>query len=392
MSGAFGSDRARPETGGGGGAAGGLRSGAAGGRAGHPAFEGASGPTVPDRGAARPTAGRPGAAPSTSHRSGAATLATVIAVLGPTGVGKTGVAVELARLLGTRVISCDSMQVYRDFPVLTNQPSTEEGRAAFHALVGVIDPVRNCTAAEYAALAQPLIEEDLARVGRALIVGGTGLYMRAALAPLAVAACVDEEVRAGLEERARVEGPEVLHAELARLDPAAALAIDPRNTRRLVRALEAVSAGGRAWSGRDDLWSPAYRHPTVIVGLVVERKELYRRINARAVRMVEGGAVEEVRRFREGRGEVGTRPGGPGIRSAIGYPEICRYLDGLQSRRETIDQIAGATRRYARRQLTWLRKVGDAVIIDVHDREARDIAREIAALAVGTPPDKESHH
>jgi len=129
-----------------------------------------------------------------------------------------------------------------------------------------------------------------------------------------------------------------------------------------------------------------------MVGLVSERKELYRRIDARAVRMVEGGAVEEVRRFREERGEVETRPGGPGIRSAIGYGEICRYLDGPQSRRETIDQIAGATRRYARRQLTWLRKVRDAVIIDVHDREARDIAREIAALAVGTPPDKESHH
>jgi tRNA dimethylallyltransferase len=319
------------------------------------------------------------------------TAATVIAVLGPTGVGKTAVGVELARVLGVRVISCDSMQLYQGFPVLTNQPSAEERDAAPHALVGVIDPTETCSAAQYAALARPLIEEDLAGAGRALVVGGTGLYMRAALAPLAVAADADEAVRARLEERARVEGPETLHAELARLDPSAAAAIDPRNVRRVVRALEAMALTGRAWSGRDDLWSPVYSHPTVIVGLVLEREELYRRIDARAAVIVDGGAVDEVRRFRREPGEASTTPGGPGIRSAIGYPEICRYLYGSQSRQDTIDQIAGATRRYARRQLTWLRKVGDAVIIDVRDKHPHEVASEIAALAVSAAPQEEHH-
>lgn len=313
----------------------------------------------------------------------------VIGLLGPTGVGKTAVAIELARLLGTRVISCDSMQVYRGFPVLTNQPSPEERAAAQHELVGCIEPAEAFSAAEYAALARPLIEEDLAKVGRALVVGGTGLYMRAALAPLAVAADGDQEVRGSLGARAQAEGHAVLHAELARLDPEAAAAIDPRNVRRVVRALEAISTTGRTWSGRNDLWSPAYDHPTVIVGLVVEREELHRRINLRAARIVEGGAVEEVQRFRQAFGPEETQPGGAGIRSAIGYPEICRYLEGRQTRKETIDQVAAATRRYARRQLTWLRKVGDAVIIDVRDKDPRQTALEIAALAPPGTADKE---
>ncbi len=308
-------------------------------------------------------------------------LPLVVGVLGPTGVGKTAVGVALARVLGVRVISCDSMQIYRGFPVLTDQPSLEEQAAAPHALVGVIDPRMSCTAAEYAALARPLIDEDLIATGRGLVVGGTGLYMRAALAPLAVAARADPEIRARLEKRAEIEGPEVLYAEFARLDPQAAAGIDPRNVRRVVRALEAVVITGRAWSGRNDLWAPVYTHPTVVVGLVDERGALNRRIEARAAAIVNGGAVEEVRRFRRKYGEADTTPGGPGIRSAIGYPEICGYLDGRQTREETIAQIAGATRRYARRQLTWLRKVRDAVIIDVRDREPHQVAGEIIALA-----------
>lgn len=345
---------------------------------------------------------------------------TVIGMLGPTGVGKTAVAIELARLLNTWVISCDSMQVYRGFPVLTNQPSAAELQAVPHALVGCLDPAEVCTAAEYAALARPLIEEDLAEAGWALVVGGTGLYMRAALAPLDVAADADPDLRHRLEARAAAEGSDGLHAELARLDPEAARSIDARNVRRVIRALEAISVTGRVWSGRDDLWAPSYTHPTVIVGLTMKREELYRRIDLRAAQIVDGGAVEEVRRFGEAQGfgweagegdstladgsedrlaggsglrpaGGGARPGAPGIRSAIGYPEICRYLEGRQTRQETIDQIAAATRRYARRQLTWLRKVGDAVIIDVQDRDPRDIAREIAALAASATPDKEPH-
>lgn len=307
-------------------------------------------------------------------------LGKVIGLLGPTGVGKTAAAVELARLLGTRVISCDSMQVYRGFPVLTNQPSADEAGGIEHALVGFADPGSAYSAAAYAVAARPLIAADLARAGAAVVAGGTGLYLRAALAPLAVAPR-DEELRARLEARA-AEDAGALHAELAGLDPGAAEAIDPRNVRRLVRALEAVMGGG-SWSGRDDLWHPVYDHPTVVVGLHREREELYRRIDARSRRLVEGGAVEEVRRFREERGKA-AQPGGAGIASAIGYAEICRYLDGGQTLEETVAQVAAATRRYARRQLTWLRKVEGAVMIEVRDRPPAEVARLILECADGT--------
>jgi tRNA dimethylallyltransferase len=305
----------------------------------------------------------------------------VVALLGPTGVGKTAVGNELASRLGTRVISCDSMQVYRGFPVLTNQPDREEVTGARHELVGCADPTACFSAAQYAALARPLVEEDLDRSGVALLVGGTGLYMRAALAPLATRTA-DPVLRSRLESRVLREGSDSLHRELARLDPEAAGAIDPRNVRRLIRALESVSSSGTAWSGRDDLWEPAYYHPTIVVGLTAERSELYRRIEARAFQMLEGGAIEEVRRFRAEHPGEEAAPGRPGIGCAIGYPEICRYLDGRRTLDETIEHLAAATRRYARRQLTWLRKVRGAVIIDVQGRDSRSIADEIATLVM----------
>jgi tRNA dimethylallyltransferase len=305
----------------------------------------------------------------------------VIGLLGPTAVGKTAVGVELGRLLGTGVISCDSMQIYRSFSVLTNQPTSLDTEGVPHALVECIEPGAPFSAADYAALARPLIAESLSTRGWALVVGGTGLYMRAALAPLAMSAGSDPERRRALEARLENEGAGALHAELARIDPLAAEAIDPRNARRLVRALEAVGATGREWSGRSDLWDPVYDHPTTLVGLVCERSSLYRRIDARAAAIVGGGAVDEVRCFRKRSGLEASRPGLPGICSAIGYPEICRYLEGFQSLEETIVQVAGATRRYARRQLTWLSKLRDAVIIDLEHRAPRDVAQEILGIA-----------
>jgi tRNA dimethylallyltransferase len=313
----------------------------------------------------------------------------VIGLLGPTGVGKTAVAVELARLLGTGVISCDSMQIYRGFSVLTNQPNVLEIGGVPLALVACVEPGTPFSAGEYAALARPLIAESIAARGRALVVGGTGLYMRAALAPLAMSAGSDPERRRVLEARLESEGAAALHAELASMDEVAAQAIDPRNARRVLRALEVVGATGREWSGRNDLWDPVYDHPTTLVGLVLERTALYRRIDTRAAAIVHGGAVEEVLAFRERSGLDSSRPGLPGICSAIGYPEICRHLKGLQSLEETIAQVAAATRKYARRQLTWLSKPRDAVIIDVGDRSPREVALEILQIAASKEPTKE---
>lgn len=302
----------------------------------------------------------------------------VVGILGPTGVGKTAVAVELARRLSTCVISCDSMQIFRGYPLLTNQPSQTERAAARHELVACVEPGVEFSAGDYARLARPIVERELQTSGWAVLAGGTGLYMRAALASLAVADKGDPERRRLLEARAQVDGPEALHAELARADPLAAGSIDPRNVRRVIRALEAVTSTGRPWSGRGDLWAPVYYHPTSVFGLTLERVELYRRIGERAAQIVTGGAIDEVRSHRERDGER-SRPGTGGITSAIGYPEICRYLDGGQDLEATIDQVASATRRYARRQLTWLRKLRDAIIIDVDGRTSEEIVEDILA-------------
>ena len=305
----------------------------------------------------------------------------VIGLLGPTGVGKTTVAVRVAEALGTRIISCDSMQVYEGFPVLTNQPMREEEQPKRHDLVGFLDPRSVMTVGQYSKLAAPLVEQSVRRTGFALVAGGTGLYMRAALAPLAVADPVDPELRRGLEDRACTEGPEALHRELERLDAEAAACIDKRNPRRIIRALERVLASGQAWSGRSDLWEPEYPRPTIVFGLRADRDALAERILRRTEDMLRQGAVEEVERFRKEREAEATRPGTRGICSAIGYREISEHLAGALTRSEAVDRIAAATRRYARRQRTWLRKVRDAVMIEVDGLAPGEIAREIVGLA-----------
>lgn len=315
-----------------------------------------------------------------------------MALFGPTGVGKTAVGVEVGRRLGVRIISCDSMQLYPDFPVLTNQPDSAELGAAPHVLLRERGDRGEWNVALYAERAWQRVDEDIAAHGWALLVGGTGLYLRAALAPLGVAAARDPQVRACLEERARLEGPEVLHAELAALDPAAAAAIHPRNSRRVVRALEVVTCDPEGvWSGRDDLWRPTYRHPSLVVGLVMDREILYERVNRRVREMVAGGALDEVRRYRgrkdvggaDLQASVGVHPSKEvrGVQQAIGFRELSAYLDGTWTLEEAIERMSAATRHYVRRQCTWMRRLQDAVIIDVTARTPADVAGEVVRRA-----------
>ncbi len=303
----------------------------------------------------------------------------VIALFGPTGVGKTAVACHVAKQLATRVVSCDSMQLYRGFPVLTNQPRPEETLGVAQELVGVIDAGEEWSAVEYGRRARPLLEEDLARTGSAVIAGGTGLYLRAALAPLSAPEPVNPDLRRALEEQAAREGPAALHRELASRDAQAAEAIHPENTRRLVRALEVLmSSPGRTWSGRADLWAPDYHHHTLLVGLTMDRAALYRRVDHRAQSMFDGGAVEEVKAHRAERPSSIERRG---IERAIGYRELGNHLDGTISADEAVARLAAATRKYVRRQGTWLRKLRGAVIIDVSGRTDEESAALILAEA-----------
>lgn len=306
----------------------------------------------------------------------------VVALFGPTGVGKTAVAVELALRAGVHVISCDSMQIYRGFPVLTNQPGIRERQGVHHEFVGVADPDEEWNAADYGRRAQTRIDEDVSTRGCAVIAGGTGLYLRAALAPLDIPEASDPRRLEALHARAATEGPETLHRELAALDPEAAGRIPVTNVRRLIRALEVTqSRGPGSWSSRDDLWTPRYRHPTLLVALTAERTELYRRVNERATAMLDGGAVDEVRRHRESLGPAADEGPARGVRRAIGYGEIVAYLEGRLSLEETAERLAAATRRYIRRQTTWMRKLEGAVIIDASRRDAGAVAEQIATAA-----------
>jgi tRNA dimethylallyltransferase len=208
------------------------------------------------------------------------------------------------------------------------------------------------------------------------------------VAPLAAPPPAPRALQQRLEVRAATEGPLALHAELARLDPTAAAAIDPRNVRRLIRAVAVLQMavaqedGAVArWSGRDDLWSPSYYHPTMLVGLTLPREDLYARINLRTRHMLREGAIEEVATILARYGQAGEGEGAlaRGIGKAIGFRLLAEHLRGKLALEDVEDRLAAATRAYARRQLTWMRKMPGVVIMDVSGREPGDVAAEIAA-------------
>ena len=280
----------------------------------------------------------------------------VIALFGPTGIGKTAVAIALAeRLRGEGedpvAISADALQVYRGLEILSGAASAEERAALEHRLVSFVPVSETFSAGRFAALAREEIDAALAAGRRPIVVGGTGLYLQAALTDLelrpAVPAAVRERIAAELEAR----GPEALHGDLAARAPAAAAAIAPTDRTRVTRALELLEIGEDPAPGGAEsrLWTANLRHSTLLAGLVMERGELYRRIDARVDAMVAAGAAEEVRRA-DAAGASAT------ARKALGFEELLRG---------DVDAMKRRTRNYARRQLTWMRRLEHVRVVDV---------------------------
>ena len=300
----------------------------------------------------------------------------VIALFGPTGVGKTAVAVALAeRLRDERgedpvAVSADALQVYRGLEVLTGVAAPRERARLEHRLVSFLPVDARFSAGQYADLAHAEIDGLLASGRRPIVLGGTGLYLRAALADLDLRPPPPEGVRERLESELAARGAPALHAMRRRDAPWAAEAIDPKDRQRIVRALELMEAGElEPPPERSQLWTEHTRHPTLLAGLVMERPALYARIDARVDAMVQSGAREEVRAAHAaGASET--------ARKALGFAEL---LAG------DVEAMKRHTRSYARRQLTWMRKLAGVHMIVVTEREPPDVAAELLTLVAPRP-------
>jgi tRNA dimethylallyltransferase len=293
--------------------------------------------------------------------------AAVIALFGPTGVGKTEVAIALAdglRAVGERplAVSADALQVYDRLPILTGAATASQRSRLEHRLTGFVPVQETFSAGRYAQLAHAEIDAALAGGRRPIVVGGTGLYLRAALTELELRPPPEPAVRDRWSRRMRELGPLELHAELERRAPRTAAAIAPNDRQRIVRALELHEMGELPdRDGDNELWTASTRVPTLLAGLVMDRDALYRRIDARVEAMVAAGAREEV--------VVAAAAGAsPTARGALGFEQLLAGdIEGMQRR----------TRHYARRQLTWMRKLPDVAVIDVSGREPADVGGEL---------------
>lgn len=289
----------------------------------------------------------------------------VIALFGPTGVGKTAVADALAALLRGRgehpvAISADALQVYRGLETLTGA-GEGDGRME-HRLQSIVPVTETFSAGEFAERAHAEIDAALAAGRRPIVVGGTGLYLRAALTELRLKPPPPPGLRERIEADLAARGVTAMHAELARVAPERAASIEPTDRSRVVRALELHAMGALDDYG-DQLWTAETRVPTRLFGLVRERDDLYARIDARVDAMVAAGAAGEVRAA-DAAGASRT------ARAALGFREL---LDG------DVDAMKRRTRRYARRQLTWMRKLAGVELVDLTGRDPAEVAGELAA-------------
>lgn len=289
----------------------------------------------------------------------------LVAIFGPTAVGKTGVAIALAGLLRERgedpvAVSCDAIQVYDGLGILSGAVSEEEQGVLEHRLVGFVPVDGEFSAGRFAALAHAEIDQLLAERRRPLVVGGTGLYLRAALADLDLRPPVPSEIRAAVEQEVEERGAPALHAEL---DPDLAAGVHPNDRKRVARLTGLSRAGIYPHASARGMWTEGLRRPTLLIGLTLDRDALRERIDNRVEEMRDRGVEAEVKRA-DAAGASRT------ARAAIGFEEVLRGdLEGTKS----------AQRAYARRQLTWMRKMPGVETVDRTGIEDDEVAARIAA-------------
>ena len=295
----------------------------------------------------------------------------VIMIVGPTCVGKTGVAVLLAQALGTEIISADSMQIYRSMDIGTGKPTPEQLAAVPHQMIDIADPWEEYSAGKYLDTVRPIIVALHGKGKIPVMAGGTGLYVRALTEGIFKGPEADWELRARLME----EPPEALYSRLKEHDPEAAAKLAPVDVRRVVRALEVFLTSGETVSSLRAESTKPLPYEFIKLGLYRDREELYPMIEQRVDEMMGGGLLDEVR------GLLGRNPSRTAMQ-AIGYKELAAHLNGQYDLDEAVELIKRNTRRYAKRQYTWFRREVGLAWVDVTGCTTADEAYGRARLAL----------
>jgi tRNA dimethylallyltransferase len=273
----------------------------------------------------------------------------LVSVAGPTGIGKTGLAIRLAQEFGGEIVNADSRQVYHFLDIGTAKPTPEEMALVPHHLFDFVDPAENFSLGQYVQLAGSAIESIQEKDKLPLLVGGTGQYVWSILEGWQIPAVApDTDYRQSLEKRAASGGVEELYRELIELDPAAAQKIDRRNVRRVIRALEVHHTAGFPISRLQQKQNPPFK--TMIIGLTTNRKELYRRVDLRVEAMIAGGWIDEVKKLLR----LGYKLDLPSL-SGIGYKQVGMFLESTLSLEEAIQKIKVENHRFIRHQYAWFR-------------------------------------
>ena len=297
----------------------------------------------------------------------------IVAICGPTAVGKTAYSIEIAKRFDGEIVSCDSMQLYKYMDIGSAKPSLDELNQVKHHLIGIVDPSEMFSVAKYKELANDAIDDIISRGKLPIIAGGTGLYLDALLFDLDFAAePSDDNLRDELYKIAEEKGNLELHAILNECDPDSAKRIHPNNVRRVVRAIESAKSGNKLKDFAKDL-SLNDKYEFILIGLRRDREELYDRINRRVDVLVKEGLFEEVKMLRE----MGLSESDISMKG-IGYKEVLAYFDGKYDLETAIDTIKKNTRHFAKRQITWLKRYDDMKWFDLSEsKDDKDSIREI---------------
>ena len=299
-------------------------------------------------------------------------MSKIVALAGPTAVGKTEFAIKLAEELDGEIVSCDSMQLYKYMDIGSTKPTPEEMRRARHHLVDIIDPREDFSVAQYQKLAKDAISDILSRGRLPIISGGTGLYLNSLLYDMDFSSSPgDFTYRRKLEALAEEKGSGYLHSMLAEQDERAASLIHPNNTKKIIRALERLKKGEEIVRQFSDIRTETSDYDVILIGLTRNRDQLYDRINKRVDALVEQGLFQEVQKL----AALGLTADNISMKG-IGYKEIFAYLDGRYTMEDAIDKIKKNTRHYAKKQLTWFRRYGKMEWCNISDFDSDEDAAE----------------